>query len=225
MDHIFQTVLGLSPARQWRAMGTEPTDAARAASRLRGSGTDAAAGSSRPEDASPAHSAIHAPSGAQRTARSSVAAVGLEASLSKRGLNELTTEELAKVAELKQRDTEVRSHEQAHVAAGGGHVVGGARYATTQGPDGEQYATSGEVSIDTSPVPGDPEATMEKARTVRRAALAPSQPSGQDRAVAAKASTMEAEARMEAVQERTTQSSPYGASAETAGNPFVSIRI
>ncbi|WP_235896559.1 putative metalloprotease CJM1_0395 family protein [Oceanidesulfovibrio marinus] len=225
MDHIFQTVLGLSPAPRPRAIGPEPIDAVQGASRSRGSGPDAASGSGRTEDAASANTATHAPTAAQRTHRSSVAAVGIEASMGKRDLNELSTEELARVSELQQRDTEVRNHEQAHVAAGGGHVVGGARYDTTEGPDGEQYATSGEVSIDTSPVPGNPEATMEKAHTVRRAALAPAQPSGQDRAVAAKASAMEAQARMEAVQERKTQPSAYGFAGETAGNPFVSIRI
>jgi hypothetical protein len=59
----------------------------------------------------------------------------------------------------------------------------------------------GEVSIDTSSVPGDPEATMQKARDVRRAALAPASPSAQDQMVAAKAAQMEAEARTEKLRE------------------------
>ncbi len=99
--------------------------------------------------------------------------------------------------ELRQRDAEVRAHEQAHVAAGGSHVVGGPSYVYQQGPDGKQYAIGGEVSIDTSPVAGDPETTAEKARQVRRAALAPAQPSATDRQVAAEASATEAEARQE----------------------------
>lgn len=101
------------------------------------------------------------------------------------------------VSSLQQRDREVRAHEQAHMAAAGGHATGGASYSFTRGPDGKQYATGGSVSIDTSPVPGDPEATLEKARTVRSAALAPGSPSAQDQSVAAKASGMEMKARME----------------------------
>ena len=116
-------------------------------------------------------------------------------------LQELTAEEQAQVRELAQRDQEVRAHEQAHVAASGGYA-GGVRYTYQRGPDGNQYAVGGEVSIDASPVPGDPEATMEKARLVRRAALAPAQPSAQDRAVASQASQMEAQARTEQQSER-----------------------
>ncbi len=147
--------------------------------------------------------------------RSAVAAVALEAGgTAKRDVNELSAVELAKLTELKQRDQEVRSHEQAHIAAGGGHVVGGARYSHTQGPDGRQYAVSGEVSIDTSKVAGDPHATIEKAKTVHRAALAPAQPSGQDQAVAAKAQTMETEARMELMQQRRTDGQAAYAAAD-----------
>jgi len=56
-----------------------------------------------------------------------------------------------------------------------------------RGPDGAQYAVGGEVPIDVSPVAGDPQATIEKMRVVRSAAMAPAQPSSQDRAVAAQA--------------------------------------
>ncbi len=113
----------------------------------------------------------------------------------------LSPEAQQKVRELQQRDAEVRAHEQAHVAGGGGHVQGGIQYAYTTGPDKKQYATGGSVSIDTSPVPGDPEATIEKARAVRSAALAPSSPSAQDHSVAAAAATMEAEAQSEKSQD------------------------
>ncbi|MBW2623087.1 MAG: hypothetical protein JRD68_09300 [Deltaproteobacteria bacterium] len=110
------------------------------------------------------------------------------------GLSEV---EQAQLRQLKTRDREVRSHEQAHRAVGGGFVRGGARYSYQSGPDGRQYAVAGEVNIDTSPVPGDPEATIRKAQTVRRAALAPVNPSPQDRLVAAMASRMESQARTE----------------------------
>lgn len=98
----------------------------------------------------------------------------------------LTEEEEAYVRELQAIDREVRSHEAAHAAKGGAYA-GRPSYEYVTGPDGIRYAVSGSVQIDTGTVPGDPEATIRKLETVRRAALAPSSPSGQDRAVAAQA--------------------------------------
>jgi len=112
------------------------------------------------------------------------------------GSSELSEEEQREVEQLKQRDREVRQHEQAHVAAGGKYVRGGASYQFTQGPDGRQYATGGEVSIDVGPE-RTPEATITKARIVKRAALAPAEPSAQDRQVAAAAGQLEIQARKE----------------------------
>ena len=101
------------------------------------------------------------------------------------------------VRELQERDQEVRKHEQDHITAGGGVVQGGARYTYETGPDGKQYAVGGEVSVEVSSVPGDPDATKDKARAVRRSALAPASPSAQDQNVAAKAAQLEAQARTE----------------------------
>lgn len=103
----------------------------------------------------------------------------------------------AELQRLAKRDSEVRAHERAHTAAAGAYATGGASFQYTTGPDGRRYATSGEVPIDVSPVPGDPDATIRKAETIRRAALAPADPSGQDMAIAADATRMAAEARTE----------------------------
>lgn len=103
---------------------------------------------------------------------------------------------------LRNRDREVRAHERAHIAAGGRHVRGGAQFDYQRGPDGRMYAVGGEVSIDTAPVPGDPEATLQKAEIVRRAALAPAEPSSQDISVAAQARQMAAQARVEIARQR-----------------------
>jgi len=108
----------------------------------------------------------------------------------------LTSEEQAEVADLEARDREVRAHEQAHLSAGGQYTRGGAKFTYDTGPDGQRYATGGEVGIDTSKE-ATPEATVQKAQVVRRAALAPAEPSGQDRAIAAQANRMESEARAE----------------------------
>ncbi|WP_020398526.1 putative metalloprotease CJM1_0395 family protein [Kordiimonas gwangyangensis] len=100
--------------------------------------------------------------------------------------SELSEDERAQVSDLKARDREVRAHEAAHAATGQGYA-GSPQFEYVRGPDGFQYAVGGHVSIDTSSVPDDPEATIEKMRVVKAAALAPARPSGQDRAVAAQA--------------------------------------
>lgn len=105
-----------------------------------------------------------------------------------------------KVQELKQRDTEVRQHEQAHASVGG-QYAGSPRYEFEKGPEGKSYAVGGEVSIDVGVVQGDPQATINKMTVVRRAALAPAQPSAADRAIAAEASTKASQARAELAQQ------------------------
>jgi len=95
-----------------------------------------------------------------------------------------TAKHAEEIQQLKQRDQEVRTHEQAHAAVGGGST-GAPSYELTLGPDGKQYAVNGEVSVDVSPVKGDPSATIAKMEQVHAAALAPVNPSGQDRSVAA----------------------------------------
>ncbi|MDM8535647.1 putative metalloprotease CJM1_0395 family protein [Desulfobacterales bacterium HSG17] len=101
---------------------------------------------------------------------------------------ELTQAELQLLQTLKQTDTKVRSHEMAHIAAGGRYITSGANFTYQRGPDGKNYVIGGEVGIDTSPVPGDPQATIQKMRQVKNAALAPANPSSQDMKVASKAS-------------------------------------
>ncbi|GHB40913.1 hypothetical protein GCM10007094_32930 [Pseudovibrio japonicus] len=98
----------------------------------------------------------------------------------------LSEEEQQQVQELQERDTEVRAHEEAHAAVGGAYA-GAPSYTETRGPDGNSYAIGGEVSIDSAPIAGDPEATIAKLNTVIAAALAPAEPSGQDQAVASQA--------------------------------------
>lgn len=109
---------------------------------------------------------------------------------------ELEMLEQTEIRELSARDREVRAHEQAHMAVGG-QYAGGVSYDYSRGPDGRLYATGGSVSIDISPVAGDPAATIDKMQQVQRAALAPAEPSGADRAVAAQAAQMIAQARAE----------------------------
>ena len=111
-----------------------------------------------------------------------------------------TAEELKQLSELKGRDREVRAHEQAHLSVAGQYAAGGASYTFQRGPDGNSYAIGGEVPIDISSET-TPEATILKMRTVRRAALAPADPSGADRQIAAQASAKELQARQEMTEE------------------------
>lgn len=122
--------------------------------------------------------------------------------------SELSEDEQRQLQALQTRDREVRAHEAAHKAAAGNLARGGADYEFKTGPDGHRYAVGGEVSIDASKVPGDPQATLAKAQTIRRAATAPAQPSAQDRAVAAQATRMAAEARQELSEQQRTDSEP-----------------
>lgn len=115
---------------------------------------------------------------------------------------ELTDEEQRQVEQLETRDREVHQHEQAHLSAAGGHARGGASYEYETGPDGKRYAVGGEVTIDTSKVSGDPEATIRKAQIIYRAALAPAEPSSQDRSIASQAKRMEMAARQEQSKEQ-----------------------
>lgn len=130
----------------------------------------------------------------------------------------LSEDQKKQVRELKNRDQEVKAHEAAHMAAGGSCVRGGATYSYQVGPDGKRYAVGGEVSIDASSVSGDPEETIMKMQTVKRAALAPAQPSGQDRAVASQAGAVEAQVRKELAVQRHTGNNGNDASVKPAMN-------
>lgn len=119
----------------------------------------------------------------------------------------LTDAEQKQVNKLAARDREVRAHEQAHKAVGG-QYTGAISYDYQRGPDGKQYAVGGEVPIDASEIPGDPEATIEKMRIVKAAALAPAEPSGQDRKVAAMADAKSAQARAELNAQKAEEADP-----------------
>lgn len=121
------------------------------------------------------------------------------------------------IDQLQSRDREVRAHEQAHAAVGGS-LAGSPSYEYQTGPDGKKYAVGGEVSIDVSKA-NNPEDTIRKMETVRAAALAPAEPSSQDRKVAAQASRNIAEARAELVTENANIQGPE----QTENTPEVQV--
>jgi hypothetical protein len=119
-----------------------------------------------------------------------------DSATSRTGGTDLTNPEVQRqIQQLRTTDQKVRQHEQAHVSAGGPHA-GSPSYQFTRGPDNKNYAVAGEVPIDASPE-RDPEATIRKMETVKRAALAPPDPSPQDLRVAQQADAAAAQARTE----------------------------
>ncbi len=114
---------------------------------------------------------------------------------------QLSEQELQQIKQLKARDSVVRAHEMAHISAGHGITKGSAHFSFQRGANGIQYATGGEVQIDTSKITADPVATLKKAIQIQTAALAPLQPSSQDRTIAANAAQMAIEARAEIKQQ------------------------
>ncbi|MDX1676331.1 putative metalloprotease CJM1_0395 family protein [Arsukibacterium sp.] len=133
--------------------------------------------------------------------------------------------EQQEIRELQSRDQEVRSHEQAHASIGG-RYAGAPSYSYELGPDGRQYAVAGEVQIDIAPVPGDPQATIQKMQQVKAAALAPAEPSSADRRIAAEASQRLLQAQAELVAEKTAPpqtTAVTGNSTETAAPAAAAI--
>lgn len=122
-------------------------------------------------------------------------AYALQTIRSATGQGQLSLEQQAEVQRLKAIDQKVRAHEAAHQAAGAG-LTSGASYQYTRGPDGKQYAVAGEVKIDVAPGQ-TPQQTLDKAKRIQAAALAPADPSAQDRAVAAQAAQMALQAQQE----------------------------
>ena len=119
----------------------------------------------------------------------------------KNNSKKLTIQKKLKIAKLQQRDMHVRAHEAAHMAAGGSLVAGGPTYTYQRGPDGKLYAVGGEVKI-AIPKSKNPKEMIAIAKQVRAAALAPSDPSGQDLKVASEAVMMEIKAMSELIKKQ-----------------------
>lgn len=115
----------------------------------------------------------------------------------------------AVLLQLRQRDQEVRVHEAAHLATAGGLAVGGMQFEYQVGPDGKQYAVGGEVGIEISPGK-TPEETLQKARQIQQAALAPADPSPQDYAVAQQAMQMQIQAQQSLANQKDEEQTEEG---------------
>lgn len=96
--------------------------------------------------------------------------------------------------QLRNHSRAIRLHEQAHLAVLGGLAAGPVQYQSERAADGTSYLTGGRIKVDLSPVPGDPRATLRKARAIQQAAHAPGDSSPTDMATAAKAYRLQMEA-------------------------------
>jgi len=112
--------------------------------------------------------------------------------------NDFKTQQI--IQKLRMTEQKVKAHEMAHKTAGG-ELTGPVHYKYQKGPDGRLYIVGGEVPIKIKEGK-TPEETIEIARKIKRAALAPADPSPQDRAVAAKASVLEMKAKIELLKQR-----------------------
>lgn len=117
---------------------------------------------------------------------------------------ELTTGQQQEVEELKQRDAEVRAHEQAHIAAAAGLSTSAPTYTYQTGPDGKKYAVGGEVNVSFTES-GNPETDLRNAEAMKNSALAPADPSSQDRSVAGEAEKLIQKAQQEIAQQQKQQ--------------------
>jgi hypothetical protein len=97
-------------------------------------------------------------------------------------------------AQLEARDKEVKEHEQQHLAEDGPDAQGGPSFDTVSASNGKQYAVGGKVHVNTSEFPGDPQKTIERMQRIKRASMAPKDPSAQDYATAGQAASKLAKA-------------------------------
>lgn len=111
------------------------------------------------------------------------------------------------LSQLKKRDQEVRKHELAHLQKAGVFASGGPVYEYEEGPDGCSYAVGGHVPVSLAEISGNPKATLEMAKAVKAAALAPDDPSEQDLRVASQAERLIQKARTELAKTSTLYSS------------------
>jgi hypothetical protein len=103
-------------------------------------------------------------------------------------------------------------------------MAGAASYTYETGPDGKRYAVGGEVPI-RAPKASTPQQAIRIAQTIRAAALAPSDPSSQDLAVAASATAMEASARSQVASAKgSSQASPGQPGASSGSDLKTSAR-
>lgn len=136
------------------------------------------------------------------------------------GPSQLSDAEKRVIAELQQRDREVRNEEQRH-AATAGQFAGVPQYTYKRGPDGKLYAVEGKVPINVN-VSGTQEDQEKALRRVQAAAVSVQSPSSGDTTAVAGAAaalvaqgngpqTSEAERRQQAAKAYSQAAEIFGA--------------
>jgi hypothetical protein len=133
-------------------------------------------------------------------------------------IGDMTLEQANELKRIQGKADKVVSHEGAHAMVGGTLMLGGPAFQYELGPDGEVYEASGQSRIDMSPLAGNPQATIFKMQHVKRAAMAPLNPSGADRVVASQADQIENQARnqLKSVAEKVVEQNLIGVGGESA---------
>jgi len=107
---------------------------------------------------------------------------------------ELSLKEQQEVSHLEQIERSVREHERSHMRAARDLAMTSPSYEFKRGPDGRNYAVGGEVNVDASLSGANAEETIDKARKIQNAALAPNDPSPKDQRAAVTARIIESKA-------------------------------
>lgn len=110
----------------------------------------------------------------------------------------LDQEDQARLAEMRARDKDVRDQKAAQARAAAPYA-GAANFEYETGPDGRQYAVSGEVKIDVSATVGDASETARKMEQILSATLAADELSVEDRRVLAEARKQRLEAQTDII--------------------------
>jgi hypothetical protein len=128
----------------------------------------------------------------------------------RRDVNQQRNQDTIVLRELSPRGVESLQLEQVRLAAARLYARGSPQYEYRLGSDGKLYVVGGGVTLDVSPVPGNPQGTTANMEGFRRADLALGQPSVQDYSVASRASYEILRTRMELMsqQRRKAQEGP-----------------
>ncbi len=121
------------------------------------------------------------------------------------------------------RETAKFAHEQAHASVGG-QYAGAASFTYQRGPDGVRYGVGGEVAI-SAPTGGDPQTRLQAAEQIKRAALAPANPSTQDRQVAAQAGLTATQARTEIASQKSAERAELSEEKSTPENEDSTAKV
>jgi hypothetical protein len=108
-----------------------------------------------------------------------------------------------KIDDLKRQERDIHAHEEAHYRSSGGKAFT-PQYVYEVGPDGNKYAVKGTTKIILEEGKTSEE-TIKNARTARTAAMAPANPSDQDRKVILETVRMEQKARKKILESKKRQ--------------------